>query len=194
MAAEPTAPALRLPIVTARLRLRDFVPVDLAAVHAFGSDPEVTRFMFWGPRDAAESRAYLDRMLASQRQRPRLVWELAVVRRANDALIGACDLTLDDDGATGDLGYLLARPAWGAGYATEIARALVAAGFEQLRLRRIFATCDIDNAASARVLEKAGLRFEARLGHHIHVKDRWWHSLQYGLDATEWRAGVPAPA
>jgi len=46
----------------------------------------------------------------------------------------------------------------GLGYATEAARGLVRAGFEQLGVARIFATCDVANRASARVLEKAGLR------------------------------------
>ena len=55
---------------------------------------------------------------------------------------------------------------WGMGYATEAARLLVCVGFEQLGLNRIFSTCDVANAASARVLEKAGLQREATLEQH----------------------------
>ena len=127
------ARCLHLPIRTERLLLRDFVAADLNAIHAYSSDPEVTRFMFFGPRSETDSRHYLQRMLESQAQKPRLTWELAIVRCSDDRLIGACDLTLEDE-HEGDLGYIFARDVWGQGYATEVARAMVAAGFEQLGL------------------------------------------------------------
>jgi len=180
-------PALALPISTPRLVLRDFAPLDWYAVHAYASDAETMRFMFHEPRDAADARAYVERMLASQRATPRTSWELAVVRRDDGAVIGACDLTLAGD-AGGDLGYVLARDCWGRGYATEAATALVRAGFEELGLRRIFATCDVDNVASARVLEKVGLVREGLLERHKHARGRWWTSWQYAIAADAWRA------
>src|SRR5215510_8451069 len=131
------APRLALPLYTPRLLLRDFLPTDLQAIHAYASDPEVTRFMFYGPRDEADTIAYLQRMLQSQVERPRRMWELAVIRRADDRLIGACDVTLEN-AHEGDLGYIFARNAWGQGYASEAARAMVDAGFAQLQLERIF--------------------------------------------------------
>jgi RimJ/RimL family protein N-acetyltransferase len=140
-----------LPIRTARLRLRDFLASDWPAVHAYSSDPDVVRFMFWGPRTEDESRGFVDRMLASQKEEPRTVWELAVERMTDGAVVGACDLTLEGD--EGDLGFVLAKHAWGQGIATELGRALVSVGFEQMGLRRIFATCDHENLASRRVLE-----------------------------------------
>ena len=64
---------LNLPVRTARLILRDLEPGDFDAIHSYASDPEVTRYMFYGPRTVAETRGYLERMLASQREQPRLV-------------------------------------------------------------------------------------------------------------------------
>src|SRR5262249_7828135 len=113
--------------------------------------------MFYEPRDEAETRAYLQEMHQSQNADPRPGFERAIVRRDDGRLIGACDLTLAAK-READLGYILARHAWGSGYATEAARALVDAGFSELRLTRIFATCDVANHASARVLERVGLR------------------------------------
>jgi RimJ/RimL family protein N-acetyltransferase len=182
---------LDLPIRTARLRLRDFTVADGAAVHAYASDPEVARFLYWGPRDEAESRDYVGRMLAIQRERPRSRWELAIVRAADGRVLGACDLTHVGPGEA-DLGYVLARAAWGRGYATEAARALVAAGFARLGLRRIVATCDPANAASARVLEKAGLRRAAFVPRHEWAKGRWWDALRYELQRDERGAGGDA--
>ena len=90
-------------------------------------------------------------------------------------LVGACDLTCENE-HEGDLGFIFAKDVWGAGYATEAARAMVRAGFEELGLTRIFATCDVANGASARVLEKAGLTRAATLHRHKYALGRWWTS------------------
>lgn len=141
--------------------------------------------MFYGPRTEAETRAYLERVLAAQKKTPRTLWELAIVREAGDQLIGACDLTFDRPGDA-DLGFILARDAWGYGYATEAARTLVRTAFEQLGASRVFATCDVANHASARVLEKAGLHREATLEHHMFAKGIWWTSFLYAITLEQW--------
>ena len=178
-----------LPIRTARLRLRDFVVSDVDAVHAYASDADVTRFMFYGPRTEDETRLYLDRVIAVQTVTPRTLWELAIVRETDDRLIGACDLTFDRRGEA-DLGFILARDAWGHGYATEAARALVHTAFDSLQASRVFATCDVGNHASARVLEKAGLRREATLERHIFAKGAWWTSFLYAIGVEQWQRPV----
>jgi [ribosomal protein S5]-alanine N-acetyltransferase len=178
---------LDLPMRTARLEMRDFRPDDSDAVFAYASDPEVTRHMFYEPRDEAETREYLRRMLAIQAEQPRRAWEVAIIRRADGRLIGACDLTLEGD-AEGDLGYILARQVWGQGFATEAAAALVREGFTTLGLRRIFATCEIGNLGSMRVLEKAGLRHARILQRCKEAKGRWWDMHLYELRREEWRA------
>ena len=180
-------PSLDLPLHTPRLYLRDFLPIDLQAIHAYASDPAVTRFMFYGPRDEADSTAYPQRMLQSQIERPRRTWELAVIRRADHRLIGACDVTLDN-AHDGDLGYIFARDVWGQGYASEAARAMVDAGFTQLQLERIFATCAVEHGASARVLEKASLRRRTVLHHYKEAKGRRWNMWLYDLTRAEWQA------
>jgi RimJ/RimL family protein N-acetyltransferase len=183
------APRLDLPLYTPRLLLRDFLPADLPAIHAYASDPEVTRFMFYGPRDDADTQAYLQCMLQSQVERPRRMWELAVIRRADDRLIGACDLTLDN-AYEGDLGYIFTREAWGQGYASEGARVMVDAGFVELRLERVFAICAVEHGASARVLEKAGLRRQTVLHRYREAKGQWWDMWLYDLTRADWQAAT----
>lgn len=176
---------LSLPLHTLRLTLRDFRASDFDAIFAYASDPAVTRFMFYGPRDEADTRAYLQRLLHSQAERPRRIWELAVVRRDDGQLIGAADLTLED-GLTGDLGYIFARDAWGHGYATEVARCLLQAGFEQLGLQRIFAICDMRHRASVHVLEKAGLRRETIIYGYKTANGGTRDIYRYALTKNEW--------
>jgi len=78
----------------------------------------------------------------------------------------------------GEMGYVLARDVWGRGYATEAAAALLAYGFAA-GLHRIGATCDPENAASARVLEKIGMSFEGRLREYFLIRGAWRDRLLY---------------
>jgi RimJ/RimL family protein N-acetyltransferase len=178
---------MSLPITTERLILRDFRDSDFKSILAYASDPEVTRLMFYGPRDEADTRSYLNRMLETQSEKPRMVWELGVEHAASQLLIGGCDLTLQNE-READLGYILARHAWGLGYATEIVRALLHAGFTQLKLERIFAICEVSHRASIRVLEKSGLRRELALYAYQEAKGHYWDMYRYAVTRAEWQA------
>ncbi|MGA2187809.1 MAG: GNAT family protein [Steroidobacteraceae bacterium] len=176
---------LALPIATARLHLRDFVKSDFAAVYAYSSDPRVTKFLFFGPRDEDSTADYLEGLLASQEEIPRTRFELAVEERASGRVIGACDLSLIERNVV-DLGYMLGLPDWGKGYATEIALALVDAAFFDLRADRIISTVDVNNKASIRVLEKIGMRWEAVFRKHRRAKNRWWDCHLFVLPREVW--------
>jgi [ribosomal protein S5]-alanine N-acetyltransferase len=181
---------LNLPIHTERLVLRDFSMNDFEDMHDYASDPEVMRYMFHGPRDRAETRYHLKGILNDRRKTPRYLWELAVVDRESGRVAGACDLTLNED-KVADLGYIFSRRFWGRGFATEAAQALVRAGFEELRLERIFSVCDIGHAASGRVLEKAGMRHKGVLERYYEAKGRWWDMHLYEIHRSEWNSTHP---
>ena len=180
---------LILPLRTARLNLREFVATDFAAVHAYSSDPRVTRYLFFGPRDEQSTAEYLEELLASQRELPRTRFELAVEEIASGKLIGACDLSLIESNVV-DLGYMLGVEQWGKGYATEIALALVDAAFFDLRAQRVISTVDVNNAASIRVLEKIGMRWEAVYRRHRRAKNRWWDCHLFTLPREVWEAST----
>jgi len=178
---------LTLPLRTARLTLREFVRSDLDAVFSYSSDPRVTRYLFFGPRDPDGTAEYLDGLLASQRERPRTRFELAVEETATARVIGACDLSYIERNVV-DLGYMLHADAWGRGYATEIAVALVGAAFHDLRAQRVISTVDVNNKASIRVLEKIGMRWEAVFRKHRRAKNRWWDCHLFVLPREVWEA------
>ncbi|MCI0439420.1 MAG: GNAT family N-acetyltransferase [Chloroflexi bacterium] len=175
-------------LTTDRLALREFVEGDWQAVHEYASDPEVCRFMVWGPNTEEQTRSFIARMVELRQERPRASFELAIELREEGRLIGACGIRArPPEKRQGDIGYVLNSSYWGKGYATEAARALLAFGFERLGLRRIIATCATDNIASARVLEKVGMRREAHFREDVWLRDHWRDTYQYAILDHEWR-------
>ena len=178
---------LTIPVRTPRLLLREFRDNDFDAVLAYSSDPAVTRYLFFGPRNEDSTQEYLDELLQSQRERPRSRFELAVEECVTGQVIGACDLSLVEPNVM-DLGYMLASAAWGKGYATEIAQHLLDAAFEQLRIDQVISTVDVNNRASIRVLEKIGMRWEAIYRRHRRAKNRWWDCHLFVMPRPVWEA------
>ena len=177
-----------LPLRTPRLILREFRPDDLEAVHAYGSDPEVARFMVWGPNTPDDSQAFIDRTLAAQAEWPRASVNTAVVIAETGRLIGSVELRVKDAGNLGgEIGWCLHREAWGQGYAREAASALLDQAFGPMGLHRVIATCDVRNRKSWRALEKLGLRREALFRKDIRVKRRWRDTFLYAVLSGEWR-------
>ena len=142
-------------LTTERLHLRPFTAADRAAIHAVYSDPEVMRYVGHGAhRTPAETAAAL-RVYGEVLERRGFSF-LAVTERDGGALVG--DAGLHPLGDDIELGYTLARGAWGRGYATELGRALLAYAFDVLGAARVVAQVEPENTASRRVLEKLGMR------------------------------------
>jgi RimJ/RimL family protein N-acetyltransferase len=145
-------------LLTQRLRLRRPTPADAPAAFAYGSDPEVTRYMDWrrleSPEEAA---AFLERCEAGWRDGSEFTW-MITLRQAGDLAIGAIGCRARETEA--DYGFVLNRHHWGQGLMTEAATSAVGWLFSIQWLQRVWATCDVENTRSARVLEKSGLRRE----------------------------------
>lgn len=144
---------------TDRLLLREFVLDDLEAFFRLVSDPDVTRYTGDGGKTLEEARIGLqERLFQDYRKHGYGRW--AVVYQSTGKVIGFAGLKYLDDVGEVDLGYRFFKEHWGQGLATEASRAVLAYGFDVLRLQRIIGIADIDNKASIRVLEKVGFRFE----------------------------------
>jgi ribosomal-protein-alanine N-acetyltransferase len=113
---------------------------------------------------------------------------LVMERASDEAFIGWCGLTRwNPDYRSASLGYCLAEGAWGDGYATEAARAVVGWGFDTLDLNRVQAETDTRNTASARVLERLGFVREGELREDCVVNGDVSDSWVYGLLRREWQ-------
>ncbi|HEY7377447.1 MAG TPA: GNAT family protein [Steroidobacteraceae bacterium] len=184
-----SSPGLALPLLTERLALREFAMTDRDDLCSLICDRRVTRYVFYVPGARCDADTYLRSVLGYQRQRPRAVWELAMTSRADGGMLGSCNLTLLAAGEA-DLGYMLKRNAWGQGLGTEAALALIEAAFGQLKLARIISTVDVRNAASIRILEKAGLRWEATYRKLRKIRGEWRDCHLFTLSREAWAAGI----
>jgi ribosomal-protein-alanine N-acetyltransferase len=165
---------------TARLLLRPFRADDHAELHAIAGDPEVVRWMDWGPNTPAETSTFLGYALTSETETPRRSWKLAVVRTADGALIGSAELHIESpEHRRGTMGYLISPSAQGQGYATEVAQAVLDFGLTDANLHRVTATCDPENIGSVRVLEKIGMTREGRMRDYFVIRGEWRDRLLY---------------
>jgi [ribosomal protein S5]-alanine N-acetyltransferase len=123
----------------------------------------------------------LSEAIAKAADPARAEFNLAAIHSASGTIIGSVAIAVSSvrHQQEGVLGYVFHRDFWSQGYATEAAGLLVSFGFDRLNLRRITATCHPDNRASARVLQKVGLRYQGRLHNHLFVRDSWRDSLLY---------------
>ena len=174
-------------LTTARLVLRDVRKDDWKAVHEYGTDLEVVQYMPWGPNTENDTKEFLQRAVASSREEPRTKFELAVTLAESGRLIGGAGIRVSQPSDRGaDMGYCLHRDFWGQGYATEAAASILGFGFGTLGLHRIFAACDVENVASARVLEKVGMRREAHFRQDNMIRGKWRDSYLYAILEDEW--------
>jgi [ribosomal protein S5]-alanine N-acetyltransferase len=185
------APEARMQLESERLLLREFDHSDWPALHAYTSDPEVVQYMPFGPNTEAEACAHLAECLATAAEEPRRIYELAVVLRTENRLIGMTTLALHyHEQRHASFSYLFHRDYWGQGYATEAMRRLIDFGFTELQLHRIEDSCDTRNHASARVMEKLGMRREGHLRETIWKDGRWYDEYLYAVLVQDWGRGV----
>ena len=160
-------------VLTERLALRRFTPADAANLLSLDGDPLVMRYLEGSTKSLAQVRDHVLPRLARCHLRHPGFGYWAAEARSSAAFLGWFGLRPvtpaggamvcwpDADGPTGvaELGYRLRHSAWGHGYATEGAIALVRLAFTELGAREVVATTMAVNTGSRRVLEKAGLRY-----------------------------------
>jgi RimJ/RimL family protein N-acetyltransferase len=177
---------------TERLVLRRFTEADVDHLVDLDSDPDVMRFINGGratPREAVRTQHL-----------PRLVHHYpcigacgfwAAEEKPTQRFLGWFEFRPLDDhsSAVAELGYRLCKAAWGSGYATEGARALIRKGFTDLGMQRVTANTMTVNTRSRRVMEKAGLTYvRTFFGDWPDVIEGSEHGeVEYALTRDEWR-------
>ncbi|GCE09068.1 GNAT family N-acetyltransferase [Dictyobacter aurantiacus] len=179
-------------LTTRRLTLREFEPTDWPEVYAYESDPAVARYLVYPASSPQECQVNLDFLVGHQHEPQRLVFHLAMVLAGEKQLIGTCGLQITSRAVgEAELGYALHSAHWGQGYMSEAVRAIIAYGFNTLQLCRIIGTCVPDNAASIRVMQKAGMQQEGHLRENKLIKGQLCDSLIFAILKKEWRQTTP---
>lgn len=146
---------------TGRLRARRAIAADAPALFAgYATDPQVARFMTWRPhRRIAETEEFLrrcERVWAGGAAFPWTLW-----LKGTNEFAGMLEIRVGTTAV--DLGYALARRWWRQGLMSEAVAWIVQWALAQPRIHRVWATCDVENVASARLLERVGMQREGTL-------------------------------
>jgi aminoglycoside 6'-N-acetyltransferase len=176
------------PLVTERLLLRHFLEADLDAFHAYRNDPEVSKYQGWQVpylrEMAAEFIAEMKDAIPGEEGR----WfQTAIQHNADHILLGdVAFCPMRGDPRQAYLGFTLARPYWGQGFAREAVQAVLNYLFHELDMHRIVGVCDAANVNSYRLLEHFGFRREAHHVENYWLGERWGDEYVYALLEREW--------
>ena len=179
-----------LPVLeTERLVLRKFTQGDVDAVFEYGRDPDVARFVTWDVHTTrADSRAFVAGAIAHYAAGRVGPW---AVDLKGHGLIGSAGFVhWHPEHARAEVGYALHRSHWGQGLATEAVLEIARFGFAVMHLNRLVALCESENVASARVMEKAGMRYEGLLRHQVFTKGRYRDLELRAVLRADWIASV----
>lgn len=165
---------------TSRLIIREFEPSDFPGIHDYAQQAEVVQYQVWGPNTEVETQEFLDQAIQNQTELPRLNFELCVLLKTTNQHIGGCGIHLKDESYNlAHIGYIMNPAFWGKGYATEVTKGLIDYAKQTLKIKNIKATCDQQNIASKRVLEKSGLQLEKIIEKDFLQKGKWRTTLLF---------------
>lgn len=162
---------------TDRLILRPLEENDVDSIFAMRSDPEVMRFIR-EPQNRAESINWVE--LVSSRWATDKIGFCALIEKQTGEFVGWCGLWQLKESGELEIGYAIARDAWGKGFATEAASFFLQYAFEKLKPDKIVAVAEPENASSRRVMEKIGMEF-VRFG-KFYNRDL----VQYAIGKEDW--------
>ncbi|MDP3563385.1 MAG: GNAT family protein [Methanoregula sp.] len=174
-------------LTTERLILDDLTQHDLAGIRRIARDPLVMRYVLIWLENDEQVAGFVQHAIDTAQQAGRRDYVLAIRIPGTGEFAGFVMLEIDpEEMSTAEAGYILLPEYWKAGYASEILRALLAFGFGELALHRVYGKCDELNTASAHVMEKCGLQYEGTLREHVWLRDHWRSTRYYGMLAGEY--------
>lgn len=177
-------------LTTERLILDDLTGQDLPDIQRIARDTGVMRYVLIWLENDEQVAGFVQNGIDEAQREDRMGYMLAVRIPATGDFAGFTFIEIDPgQKSTAEVGYILLPAYWKNGYASEILRALLAFGFGELGLHRIYGKCDELNLPSARVMEKCGLQYEGTLREHVWLRDHWRSTRYYGMLAEEYSPG-----
>jgi RimJ/RimL family protein N-acetyltransferase len=182
------------PLESDRLRIRPLNRDDFVRHFAIYSNPDVVRYLYEEPFDEQGAREHLKRRCSVDLPTEGTWINLGVEVLDEGVLIGEVGLaSISTVHGHCEIGYVFDPAYGGMGYATEASAVMVELAFSVLGAHRVSGRLDARNGASARVLERLGMRREGHLVENEFVKGEWTDEAIYAVLEDEWR-GVRGPA
>lgn len=181
-------PALETP----RLLLRRLRLTDATDLWEYASDPRVSRYTSWDQYSSIGDGQRFIHWALDRYQRGSLApWGIEF--KPEQKLIGTIGFTdYSPTNRRAEVNYALAAKYWGRGLTPEALEEAIAFGFGVARLNRIEARCIPENVASARVMEKVGMRLEGTLRQALHTKGQFYDLQVYAILRQDWsKAAAP---
>jgi ribosomal-protein-alanine N-acetyltransferase len=168
---------------TDRLVLRQLRADDLEDIFEYASDPEVAKYTSWTAHETIkDTEVFLNYVLDLYKNGEVAPWGVVYVGK----IVGTCGFVgWDLRSSRAEIGYALSREYWGRGLMTEAVGEIISFGFRSMKLNRIQGRCEVENIASARVMEKAGMKFEGLLREHEYSKGRYLDIVIYSVLRSE---------
>ena len=166
---------------TKRLILRRITMRDAKDIFAYSKDEEVARHVLWSAqKDISEAKEYCRFMMKRYRCDQPSSW--GIIEKATDRLVGTIGyMDFNEDNATVEVGYSLARWMWNGGYMTEALSRVIAYTFDAMDINRIEAQHELDNPSSGRVMDKCGMLKEGVMRQRLYNKGRYVDVALYAI-------------
>jgi ribosomal-protein-alanine N-acetyltransferase len=170
-----------------RLQLRNLKESDLADFLHYRSRPEVARYQFWEPFDEKKSMEYILTYKDSLPGIPGEWFQLGIVLKSENKLIGDCAIKQDkDEPRKADIGCSLSPDYQGNGYAREALSLLLDYYFREMDLHRVVGIADSKNHRAVRLMEGLHMRREGHFIKNIWFKGDWGDEYAYAVLKEEW--------
>lgn len=180
-------------ILTERLILEELSKENTEAVHQLHSLPETDQYNTLGiPKSMEETRQLIAQWLELQQAAPRKLYVYAIKEKEQSSFAGLIAMPIGKPNfRIAEVWYKLHPHFWGRGYATEALKGLLDFGFTQLKLHRIEAGCAVENVASVRVLEKAGMHREGSKRKVLPIRGQWVDNYEYAILEEDFKGNKP---
>ena len=160
-------------IESKQLLIREMQEEDFDSIHAYASNEDILIYEVWGPNSESDTHEFIKLAKSAQEDSPRTVFELVVELKATKKVIGGFGLRiLKGNRLKANFGYIIHPDYWNKGFAKEACKLGINYLTKKYGIQTLVATCDVNNLASKRVLEKCGMHLIKRLDQHIRMKGR----------------------
>lgn len=176
-------------LITTRLILRPARMTDAEDMYEYSKDPQVARHVLWDAHTSIhQTRAYIRYLIRQYRNAA--PGTFVIVIKETGKVVGTIGfMWVQQDNRSAEVGYSLSRQYWNQGYMSEALRVVLEFGFTRLGLNRIEAQHEMDNPASGRVMQKAGMQHEGTLRQRLYNKGRFVDVELYAMLRSDFEGG-----